>query len=375
MDPRFLEVDEVRIELNIRDQNPADPQGLEILAVLLENEIAGVRPIPIKLHSTFTSVVGEIKEIEAKMDSIVVASSDIEVLAKSHARLLHLYGRVIRMEQRTSKNDRVTGLKYDVEARLTSCENNLVVKIKNLSPEKAQETWESNAVQQLESLAEQLRSDEATNDVRPNIQPAAKTIDQEGSRGAVPKQRRQVPDSIPLSNPGSTADKLELGQVQGFSHPPPQVSDSIQKGLSSNGAKPVVKDVNNKVSPTPTNLPPDLRSCLENLIEILSAQSLPTSNQPRAPPLSSVYPQANNYHPSRDSNVARQPSGTLLEVTHQIAVMGKWTIRFSGELKDVPIDIFLRRIETLARAFFLPQSALKLGLHQLLTGLASFLRV
>lgn len=52
-------------------------------------------------------------------------------------------------------------------------------------------------------------------------------------------------------------------------------------------------------------------------------------------------------------------------------VMAKWSLRFSGGPRDLPVDEFVFRVETLARLANLSYQALALGLHQILTGNAS----
>lgn len=51
--------------------------------------------------------------------------------------------------------------------------------------------------------------------------------------------------------------------------------------------------------------------------------------------------------------------------------MSKWPLRFAGSSVDLPVDEFIFRTETLARLTNLPQAALTLGVHQLLTGAAA----
>lgn len=58
-------------------------------------------------------------------------------------------------------------------------------------------------------------------------------------------------------------------------------------------------------------------------------------------------------------------------MSNNVESIGKWPIRFSGGPKEIPVDQFIRRYETLARMYGIPQSAMTLGLQQLLTGVAS----
>lgn len=57
-----------------------------------------------------------------------------------------------------------------------------------------------------------------------------------------------------------------------------------------------------------------------------------------------------------------------LGLTH---ILSKWTARFSGSAKDLPIDEFFFRVENLAAADNIHADSLVLGLHCLLTGNAS----
>lgn len=51
--------------------------------------------------------------------------------------------------------------------------------------------------------------------------------------------------------------------------------------------------------------------------------------------------------------------------------MSKWPLRFGGGPRDMPVDEFLFRTETLARVGNLSQVSLTWGLHQVLTGSAA----
>lgn len=51
--------------------------------------------------------------------------------------------------------------------------------------------------------------------------------------------------------------------------------------------------------------------------------------------------------------------------------MAKWPLRFTASSRDLPIDEFVFRVETLARLANLSSEALTLGLPQLLTGSAA----
>lgn len=100
----------------------------------------------------------------------------------------------------------------------------------------------------------------------------------------------------------------------------------------------------------------------------MPAQAAPSAYyHPPVPP----YPPAGQQAVSYSAHgVGTAPSSHLTN-TSQGWTMSKWPLRFGGRPKDLPVEEFIFRTETLARLSGLPQTALALGLHQLLTDSAS----
>lgn len=366
MDPKYLEKDELAVELSIRKIDESDPHAVEILAELMEAEVSEQRQLSTVLHSKFRTVVGEVSDLEWKLATIVLSKGDLHELAKCHNRLLHMYGRVVRLEKNYANNKSVVELKREIGDRLTVCGNLLETQLareqNNAGPEIQGAVgghYESATVPP-ENLAQSIPNTAAGN-------------------GAIPK----FDDSFSLSPDGSVTKgdaelpalpaNYELATVTAEPSPHPAVafqnvrSDTISRHTNSAYRKEPVNPFSR-----PCQAPP-------NQYGFNSEATAPDPVR-TAPPyahLSTAVPGPNQQPPSsfqsRTQHVCHSApsSASQLGNMSQGLSIGKWPLRFSGGSKDLPADEFIFRTETLARLSNLPQAALTLGLHQLLSGAAS----
>lgn len=152
MDPRYLERDEIRVELDIRGLDSTNPQALAILNDYIEEELAGLRDLPTNLHQNFRSVNSEIAELSGKLNSIYISTGEISELSKCRARLLHLYGRIIRLVPHSQGNTQVAQLQEAIEVNLTNCSRMLSVRL-GVDPEPSLgSTLEAEADRQAQAL-------------------------------------------------------------------------------------------------------------------------------------------------------------------------------------------------------------------------------
>lgn len=404
MDPRFLESDEIRLELDIRGQDPNQPQAVDILTALLEEEVAGIRIVPSQLHSYFRTINSELADIHWKKASVVLKSGDIEEIVKCQSRLLHLYGRLMRLELKAQNHPHVTQLKNEIDACIVSCSELLSAKL-NSSPQTSLDNLEAEATRQLQTLSKQLDTERPTNIC---------SSEPESNRGAIPKTSQPMASAGPLATDSRRLETLDhqltqqspvhtpslyqtatsseaplptrSSSLQDVQRTPPasqmMTSRELQSLLGGHMALDPQKWPQNPLPcgakpPPSSSLPSELQQCISNLLRLLQSS---TAGPPAAPERPEEYlhvgPSTTNSgfpQPSvagRGPDSRRQTSSPANNVNPGWA-MGKWPTRFSGGLKDLPVDEFIFRTETLARLSGVPQSALTLGLHQLLSGAAA----
>lgn len=310
MDPRYLEDDEVRIEMDIRGIDPTDPSALCTLVSWLNEELIGSRESPSELHSSFKSVTGEVAEISWKLASLVVKSGDPIDLSRSQHRLLHLVGRVVRLESRSGGHAQVARLREELDARI----DQMSTWIENSEAQAAANSavYAKEAAPRIDAIGE-MDGASATG-------PSAPVVD--------PKQPSGLSVPSTQSNLDNSFSALPL---------PPLKSTSVA-GPSTAGMRQRLASL---VAP-PQN--PFAHPRMSQQFNNPVAEGVVEGGQPR------------NYRPSQASH------GWSLE---------KWPLRFLGSPKDLPIDEFIFRVETLARLSDLTEAAMTLGLHQLLVGSAA----
>lgn len=374
MDPRLLDKDEIELELNIRKIDKTDPEAIDILCDVVEEELAGIRVKPFNVHSSFKTVTGESAEVHWKLASIIVNTGNISELAKCRSRLLHLQGRVLRMQNQCVGSVHVDRLLDEIHERLIKCTDMLNSQLNTDSVEIVRDVLEDNAQQQAQVLLTNLLTQCVTNQKEAASTSASNTS---LSSPPDPKSCSELIPSQPEFQKSPHDDQNIAGQVtvqsfpalpstsSGLGQPPVDISQSNAPVAGSSSA-----------SEAP--LQPDLIVCLQTLTRLLSRGNFP--NQPNSssvashaaasiPPSAFALP-TQPAHPAQIQRVDR-PVVSPVGNPNQGWVMSKWSLRFGGSPKDLPVDEFIFRVETLARLSNLPQSALTIGLHQILTGTAA----
>lgn len=392
MDPRFLDADEIQIELDVRGQNVAHPQAVALLSDFIEAELAGLRAIPSKLHRQFRSINSEVAALQWKLSTIILTSGELDELLKGRSRLLHIHGRVLRILPDSKGNIQVSQLKLDVEDGIAAF-NQLISDIDNRA----------------QLLQQQLHPEEVSTDAE-MVSPPNTTNREVAETGNPPSV------SAPPNETGvETAAPLASSKLSTITSVP---------GLHETRAPPASQSIQPSIRPIPSNNPPIQQAAQPNSapsgqvppgrIHPVATGSLHPILPPSANPLSvasTYHPLHHSSNPQRVAEISpashpyRFPElgfysghhAPLASAHHSISqpsyaqrvsepgppsaphqrdlshgwTMSKWPLRFSGGAMDLPIDEFLFRTETLARLSMIPQAALTLGLHQLLLGSAA----
>lgn len=286
--------------------------------------MAGTRQAPTKLPTSFRSVNSELSALQWKLAAIVIKTGEMEELCKCKAKLLHLYGKVVRLEPHSSGNANVLRVRGEIETTLREIEKALAA-----------------------SIASQLAAS-APDSLQQRSQESAPLGSPQGAAGPV---------DTPISGPGETP---YLSAQESTSNG----LDQRSRGQTAAGSETSRRDslgppYNSPIAGfNPATLPimhPNLRQALDHL-----AGSLP-------PPQPPAFRSPLSYREAGSQRQAPPPAGNV----GQGWTMGKWPLRFGGGPKDLPVDEFIFRAETLARLSALSEAALTLGLHQLLTAAAS----
>lgn len=375
MDPRFLEQDEFLLECEIRDIDPTQPSALEILGLCFEEELKQIRDVPDKLHSQFKSVTGELSEIKWKLSSIVVSNGEPLELTRCHNRLLHLFGRVVRLEPRSNGHKQVERLRCEIEEGLTNLAKYAEAAVNSASQEQGFLTDGSaktpNQTNQGVKPSQALSSSSAasaafisTTHLPSSSQPAHMASEPQlnaSISAVVPPQHSPSAGAVSQSLlPPATLQHAPASFVT--SVPPRAFAfPTIPAPSTSFRQAPVHPD--HPPYNTPTQIPNYPVQQLSAAGVSLGLESLLARMPNRSPPSINHIPDSANMNQesSRYAQPAREWSLPL----------EKWTLRFGGTSKDLPVDEFVFRIETLARRSKLSLVSLTLGLHHLLVGAAA----
>lgn len=401
MDPRYLESDEVQVELDIRDQDRNHPQGIGILMGMIEEELSGLRPVPHKVHSKFRSVNSELSELKLKNSSIFLNTGELDELAKCRSRLLHVYGRLCRLEPISGgRVDYVVQLKNIVDANLLGCTNMFTAKLAKGTAENIGTNLETEAERQALIVREQLlaakSNQESVESESPPqdivvVEPQREAIEGAGcttvqkTLSATPAVKSGQPSSAstlptPTPAPTNVLPNLEPLPVRPPVHPTGSATHLQQM--------PSMWGQNQSQLIPPPNLgfssPQPSREAIPT--STITARQF-SFEPPRREPQQSSF----GYEPalpprfagSNARSTARpffgQPAYALPELQPMQAgiphgehvPMSKWGLQFGGAPNDLPVEEFILRVETLARVYRVPQAALTVSILQLLTGTAS----
>lgn len=374
MDPRLLLRDELDVELNIRGIDRKLPNAIEVLSAVMEEELAGLKPMPTKLHAGFRTANSEIAALDLKLPSIVISKGELPEIAKCHARLLHFLGRVTRMEPECMNNAHVVRMKAEIETRLSKCSEIMMSLISNSPVESIRDSLEMNAQRQEQDRMDLVSTGDGNVHApeQPTINPQA--IDENAGAAAIANLSVITPTTATSSivsqnvaapsTSSSWTAPIPQGQIR--STAPPFVPQNMSQASNTQSQQPLQQQLSTLVE------------TFTRLLAQVSAPAPPNYSTPRAAPVANVpngapgassYAQPNpvSYGPATGNRPAGQ---TFVNTQHGLPVE-KWPIRYGGSIKDGPVDDFIFRVEALGKLANIPQSALTFALYQLLTGTAA----
>lgn len=326
MDIRRLETDELEVECLVRNIDPNNESAIDnlISLILLENE--GKRDKPMLTHTLKASSEGvickkKLAEIE-KIRERLIGKGDVQGLESLQQRATHLIARLERLLIAVKEDPHVAVLLEEARKLL----NRITL------PE---------TIYLIDNNADNAAA------------PSSHVPPPQPNTGAIPKTATIPPNEPPRSegqlpswnfdpsmlvsgfaNPNAARSDLGVRGAASlsFNRPPRATSDaSIPNGGPLHTSKGTASNTNNYNFPDPN--------------EVSFRQAPPQA----APPV----PLIGRNRPS---------------LTHTLS---KWTARFSGSSRDLPVDEFFFRVENLAAADNVHADSLVLGLHCLLTSSAS----
>lgn len=357
MDPIALDKDELSIELVVRGLGVGDVRAIDLLKGMLVEETSGLRDPPSKLHQ-FRSLTTELAECQKKLAALTFdltslsSKPDEALLMRCGSRICHLRSRVQRLKPSSGHHAQLIRLEQEIDefvarytdmirtgeepaelgaASLESQRHSLMNVLKILPHNPA-----SSARSPLENAGDiSLRSDQPT-----MVLPAV-------GNGASPQTTASPPFLQDMMGNGWFASNTISAAQRAFSDRSPPSSLFPQSNA-------VQADVpfRREVGGSPLNL--------------RGAASVPLGVPPVAvggaaiPAVADRVPAMAAVAPPLGANGGAN-GWTML----------KWPLRFGGGSRDMPVDEFLFRAETLARVGNLSQGALTWGLHQILTGAAA----
>lgn len=325
MDPTLLERDEFQVECDIRNVDAQDKHAAKELESYLVEETSGLRPAPSGVHST-TRTNTEVAEIHGKLSTIdpvrSAKSGNPLDLLQCHSRLMHLQARLTRFVQTVGGTEPAQRLKKDIDDALRKCILVMSGTIHQTEIEGAcGGAAEDQQGQALLGLLHSGRPRSSTMDLRQNMphtrEPASRIHNTSATQD-------------PSSSPPSSAATGHLSAA------PTACANGVDADHFSRLSLGLLP-------PCGQHAPPPIQR---------QAPFMPPPSPNRAPAPGHFYP----------------PSGAN---TAQGWTMSKWPLRFGGGPRDLPVDEFIFRVETLARLANIPHHALTLGLHQILSGSAS----
>lgn len=316
MDLQHLESDELEVEFQIRKVDPMSDSALVKLTQTLREEEAGARSKPTLPHPIKAS--SEIQLCKRKLNLMEqerikhATSGDLTSLDVLRSRACHMVSRLERLVSYASDN-------HAIPPMLTEA-TNLVQRIVPSNFENSPSNTSSDQLLHgFDDLGAAALSSNNATDSAPNLSTGA-------TRKSTTSQNYRPP---PASQPSRWQADPSIIQVGRHSAPPPS-SAAFQAFVQRATGRP-----NGPSSGIPA----------ENL-------GFPPPHAAQADPAGQAISQGRN----------------RLGLTH---ILSKWTVRFGGSAKDLPIDEFFFRVENLAAADNVHADSLVLGLHCLLTGNAS----
>lgn len=423
MDFELLEPDELMVEYQIRNLNPHEEGALQKLQDVLFQEVAGVRAVPTKTHAEFRSLNSELSavgrkvvQLGAEVHRLVSDEPDDRMLRTVCARVVHLQSRLNRAKPLAGYHAQVGRLEADLDL-LAQRTQGLFCAAGTMPPPGAGALVEVASVEKPSIAApsddlqvatvggaaqgEQaqpasresgsLPSAEGDKDAQPNLldlpprAPSAADRDAQQQQQIAEQQRQIEQLQLALQHQAAVVPPVQSLQqpvppslrAMGFAHaiygPEPNQQELVRDFPDLAGGMVPGSDLS--LPPVPPISGHVVPSFIDRPNQGLLPPAMPNP-PPRPPnvliPNHPIYPAAHHhrdrvYPPSMPPpHQPGVPSGLANGWT-----MMKWPLRFGGGVRDLPVEEFLFRVETLARVGNVSQAALTFGLHQILSDSAA----
>lgn len=363
MDPDVLDHDELMIELSVRDLDSGDVRAIEMLRGMLVEESSGLREPPSKLHQ-FRTLTAELAECQKKLSVLAFDLTSLSsipneaMLLRCGSRICHLRSRVHRLKPSTGYHAQLLRLEQETEEMVARYTEMIRA---------GQESAELGAA----SLESQRHSLMSVLKIVPH-NPASSARSSLENGGGIQQRIDQPQRGLPAVSSGSGPQTHS---------PPPFLQDMMANLFAPNQ----ISAAQQCLSFTERGLPAH-RLTQPNAVqadvpfrrEISGSVPLNSHEVVQAPlsvPQAAVGGAAIPAVAGRaPAMVGGGPAGVPPGAANGGAngwTMLKWPLRFGGGPRDMPVDEFLFRTETLARVGNLSHVALTWGLHQILTGAAA----
>lgn len=398
MDVDLLDRDELALELLVRGIGGTDADARTRLIGRLTDEVDGVCPPPDRPHGTFRSLTNELSDVRGKIGQI---GSDLHALVESHddrrlqrcrSRLLHLQGRMYRLKSQTGYHAQVGRVEADLDGLFQRVQTLMCAASSEVVGEGAQ--GGAGAVKLLVDVLSRPTSsaDGSHTSTPPNAGVLARPAAPLPSDGFASVPVRPVAEELQLPGGSQAAAssselvenpfRLQAGAPPSFQPPladrgppqgPPQMprhqapmawqpnfgSDAAFALVSRGVAPPSEPAAHLGSIPAPHHIP----------VPVPNRGVVQAPYEPLPRPVAEQYPRVGPFAPAPAVDPrahAAVPQGLANGWT-----MLKWPLRFGGGPKDLPVEEFIFRVETLARVGNVSEAALAVGLHQILVDAAA----
>lgn len=397
MNIELLDQDELAVEFLVRNIDGTRENGKRVLAALVAEENCGQRPRPPRPHPYTRTLTSELAEIKRKIFEIgsdlhrLVTSPDEHLFERCVSRVLHLRYRLDRSRTQAGYSEHIGRIEAELDGlmqrfRTLSQSAEQVPVVPVAAPEQPSGSVETVSDQRAStpavvrdspgnaseggppassSLAVKSTADADT--VSPNPIPVAPL------REPAPPSHVPLPDSVPSSDAdGQLQASLRVvdWSVPGGASGPPDQMPVSQHSIPAPLQVPALPYAANQM---PVNFQAVNWAVSVGAsgpregspIPQFPGHPMPGAQRPRYPEVFESSPY--NPMPAQDPYPrAVAPAGLANGWT-----MLKWPLRFSGGARDLPVDEFIFRVETLARVGNVSEASLAYGLHQLLTEAAN----
>lgn len=408
MNVDLLDQDELAVEFLVRNIDGTKENGRKVLSALVAEENAGKRPRPPRPHPYSRTLTSELAEVKRKMFEIgadlhqLVTCPDELLLARCLSRMLHLRFRLDRSRTHPGYSEQVGRIEVEL--------GGLMQRFRTLS-HPAGQVAELSVVSEHQPAGTGDTAELAVLGQQASPPVVVQSPPVNTSVGVPSSSRPLAVKSAAESDAGTSGDNLNSAAASSLQEQAPPISVTHQTAATLSNAGPQVQASIRAVEwavssdaarpgeqwpvlqpsislPHPVSAPPpNGRGQLSASIHAVDwAEPIGASGSRVQPPVSQLpgqqVPVAQRssipdiFEPRLNHPVQAPASGPYPRVAAPVGLangwtMLKWPLRFSGGSRDLPVEEFIFRAETLARVGNISEAALAYGLHQLLTDAAN----